>query len=289
MAFEYEKIKNWPIPEGYQEYSANDCILYALAVGAGAGDPAADLDLIYEKKLKVLPTMAVTMASQGTMWVADPATGIDLSKLLHGEQYLTIHKPFPVSAKVKSRSYVEEIYDKGVEKGSVMMLAREISDADSGEHLATCTSAVFLRGNGGCGGPSTGQPKPQAIPEREPDFVIDAISREEQAALYRLTGDTNPLHIDPKFAAMGGFPKPILHGLCTYGFAARAVISAVCNGDPARLRKFNLRFANPVFPGETLRTQIWKESDGSAAFRTFVVERELLVLNNGYAEFDSAA
>ncbi|MDX1506042.1 MAG: MaoC family dehydratase N-terminal domain-containing protein, partial [Spongiibacter sp.] len=144
MAFEYEKIKNWPIPEGYQEYSANDCILYALAVGAGAGDPAADLDLIYEKQLKVLPTMAVTMASQGTMWVADPATGINLSKLLHGEQYLTIHKPFPTSAKVKSRSYVEEIYDKGVEKGSVMMLAREISDADSGELLATCTSAVFL-------------------------------------------------------------------------------------------------------------------------------------------------
>ncbi|WP_207951760.1 MaoC/PaaZ C-terminal domain-containing protein [Pseudomaricurvus alcaniphilus] len=288
MGFEYEKIKNWPIPEGYQDYSENDCILYALGVGAGAGDPAADLNLIYEKNLAVLPTMAVTMATQGTMWVADPKTGIDLSKLLHGEQYLTIHKPLPVSGKVTSRSYVEEIYDKGAAKGAVMMMAREISDADSGELLATCTSAVFLRGNGGCGGPQSGQPVPQPMPERAPDVVIDAISREEQAALYRLTGDTNPLHIDPKFAAMGGFPKPILHGLCTYGFAARAVISAVCDGDPSRLRKFNLRFANPVFPGETLRTEIWKEADGKASFRTFVVERELLVLNNGYAEYDAA-
>lgn len=284
MAFEYEKIKNWPIPEDVQTYSTNDTILYALGVAAGAGDPCEDLPFIYEKNLKALPTMAVVLAT-GPMWVADPATGIDLTKLLHGEQYLTIHKPLPSHGRVRGISFVEEIYDKGAEKGSVMMLSRKIYDDESNELLATTTSGVFLRGNGGCGGPTEGQPKPHPLPEREPDTHVDFITREEQAAIYRLSGDSNPLHIDPKFAAMGGFDRPILHGLCSFGIAGRAILKAVCNNDPKRLKTLNLRFASPVMPGDTLRTEIWEEAPGQIAFRVKVLETGTVVLTNGFAEF----
>lgn len=286
MTFEYSKIKNWPIPEAVQTYTRRDTILYALGVGAGAGNPSADLSLIYEKNLSALPTMAVVLAT-GPMWVADPATGIDLAKLLHGEQFLTIHKPLPAEGRVRGRSFVQEIYDKGVDKGSVMMLAREIFDDATGDLLATTTSAVFLRGNGGCGGPTSGQPKPHPMPEdRAPDRIVDLITRQEQAAIYRLSGDLNPLHIDPKFAAMGGFERPILHGLCSFGLAGRAVIRSLCNGEPTRLRTLNLRFASPVLPGDTLRTEMWREGPNQAVFRVRAVERDVVVLTNGYAEFN---
>jgi acyl dehydratase len=283
-AFEYTKVKNWPIPEAVQSYTARDTILYALGVAAATSNPAEDLSFVYEKKLRALPTMAMVLAP-GPLWVADPATGIDLRKLLHGEQSLILHKPLPAEGTVVSRSRVEEIYDKGADKGAVMIILRELFDQASKDLLATARSSVFLRGNGGFGGSAEGQPRPHPIPERAADATLDLPTRPEQALIYRLSGDINPLHVDPKFAAGGGFDKPILHGLCSYGVAGRAVLKLLCGNDPARLKALNVRFASPVFPGETLRTEVWKEGPGRAAFRVHVVERDLLVLNNGYVEY----
>lgn len=287
MPINYDKVKNWPLPPVTQSYTRRDTILYALGVGAATVNPLADGDLkyVYERKLAALPTLAVTLAGSGA-WLGNPETGITLTKLLHGEQFLTIHKPLPPEGTVIGQDRVDEVYDKGADKGAVLLLSREIREKDSGELLATVGMSIFLRADGGFGGTAEGQPKPRPVPEdRAPDASIDLITRPEQAAIYRLSGDLNPLHLDPKFAAAAGFDKPILHGLCSYGLAGRGVIKLLCDDDPTRLRALNVRFASPVYPGETLRVEVWKEEEGHAAFRVRVVERDIVVLNNGYAAF----
>lgn len=287
MAFDYQTILNWPIPESVQEYSARDTILYALGVGAVTTNPPLpeDLRFVYENGLQALPTMQAVLAP-GPFWMADPKTGINVGKLLHGEQFLTLHKPLPAQGRVVTTSRVDEVYDKGPDKGAVMYLSRRIVDADTGDLLSTVGFSCFLRGNGGFGGRSEGAPVPHRIPDdRPPDASLDLLTRPEQAAIYRLSGDLNPLHIDPGVSALGGFDRPILHGMCSYGVAGRAVLKVLCGNDPARLRRLDVRFATPVYPGETLRTEIWRESDGRAAFRVRVVERDVIALNNGYAEF----
>jgi len=284
-AFEYDKVVNWQIPEGTQTYTERDTILYALGVGAATSNPPEDPVFVYEKVIRALPTMVMVLAP-GPFWVADPATGIDLKKLLHGEQSLQLHRPLPPRGSVYSRSKVEEIYDKGADKGAVMILRRELYDKANDELLATARSSIFLRGNGGFGGKAEGQPKPHPIPEgRAPDLSADMVTRPEQAVIYRLSGDLNPLHIDPKFAAGGGFERPILHGLCSFGIAGRAVVKLLCGNDPARLKSLNLRFASPVYPGDTLRTEVWTEGAGRAAFRVRVAESGTVVLNNGFTQF----
>ncbi|RJF91668.1 MaoC/PaaZ C-terminal domain-containing protein [Noviherbaspirillum saxi] len=287
MSLNYEAIKNWPITQASQRYTAKDTILYALGVGAATENPLAleDLKFVYERKLQALPTFACLLAGDSA-WMADPKAGINLNKVLHGEQFLTIHKPLPAEGSVIGVDSVDEIYDKGADKGAVMYMTRKILDAESGELIATSGWSVFMRGNGGFGGIATGQPAPFAMPEgRAADASIDMVTRPEQATIYRLSGDFNPLHIDPKIATMAGFDKPILHGMCSYGIAGRAVIKLRCGSDASRLRKLNLRFASPVFPGETLRTEVWDLEPGKLAFRIRVVERDVIVLNNGYAEF----
>lgn len=289
MALDYALMKNWPIAESSQEYSGKDVMLYALGLGAATSNPVApeDLQFVYERGLHALPTFATLLAGSGN-WMADPKLGIDLNKLLHGEQFLTIHQPLPASGRVVGRERVQEIYDKGADKGAVLYMQREVRSADSGVLLATSGWSVFMRGNGGFGGTASGQPTPYALPaERVPDAGIDLITRPEQAALYRLSGDSNALHIDPEVARAVGFERPILHGMCSYGMAGRAILKLCCDNDVTRLRKLNLRFASPVYPGETLRTELWHMASGQAAFRVRVVERDLVVLNNGYAEFSA--
>lgn len=289
MALDYELIKNWPLPEATQQYAERDTILYALGVGAASVNPlpAEDLQLVYEKGLKALPTFATILAS-GEFWMARPETGINLRKVLHGEQFLTIHQPLPASGTVIGRDSVDEIYDKGEAKGAVMYMSRRLYNAETGEHLATSSWSTFMRGNGGFGGTAEGQPKPHRVPDDRPcDLAIELSSRPEQAVIYRLSGDLNPLHIDPAFAEKAGFDKPILHGMSSYGMAGRALIKLLCDNDPHRLRALNLRFAAPMYPGETLQIEVWNEGPGQAAFRARAVERDILILNNGYVEFDN--
>lgn len=286
MALDYTLMKNWQIAEVRQHYTNQDVILYALGLGAAVDNPVAagDLQFVYERGLQCLPTYATLLAGSGD-WLADPKLGIDLNQVLHGEQFLTIHQPLPAEGVVLGHERVEEIYDKGAAKGAVLYMRRELRD-QAGTLLATSGWSVFMRGNGGFGGDASGQPAPRALPvERGPDASIDLITRPEQAVLYRLSGDANALHIDPAVAASAGFARPILHGMCTYGIAGRAVLKLCCDNQAARLKQLDVRFASPVYPGETLRTELWHLGQGRAAFRVRVVERDLIVLNNGYAEF----
>lgn len=269
-----------------QRYDVRDTILYALGVGAGV-EPQPDLRHVYEAELQALPTMAVVLASPG-FWQRDPQFGIDWPRVLHGEQSVVFHRPLPTSGEIVGLFRIKSIYDKGAGKGSLLYAERDLMDAATGELLATVTQGSFLRGNGGAGTVANDPvPVPHPAPtDRAPDHVMTMATRPEQAMIYRLSGDYNPLHIDPGVAKGAGFPGPILHGLCTYGLAGRAVMATLCEGDAARLRRLDVRFSSPVYPGETVEIQIWREGHGKAAFRAKVAERDVLVLNNGYVEYD---
>ena len=282
MALDYDHLMNWKIPEITQNYSARDTILYALGLGLGA-DPmdAQQLRFVYEDNLLALPTMAVVLGYPG-FWVKDPGTGVDWKKVLHGEQSIVLHKPLPASANVIGRSTITGIVDKGADKGALLFSDRDIIDAATGETIATLSGTSFLRGNGGFGGPSGPTPEPHRLPERKPDAICDIATLPQAALIYRLSGDYNPLHADPEVARAGGFPKPILHGLCSLGVAGHAILKTVCGYDPARLKSLKLRFTTPVFPGETIRTEIWVDGK-DVSFRARVVERDAICLNNGHA------
>lgn len=263
-------------------YDERDCMLYAVGVGMGE-DPMdrAELPFVYEKDLKVVPSMATVIAWDDSI-IFD--TGVDAPKVVHGEQRITLHRPLPAAAEIRSRARIREVYDKGANVGALLVTETKITDAATDEPLCTNESVVFARGDGGIGGPA-GSPAPlPKVPEREPDATATFRTQPNQALIYRLSGDRNPLHCDPDFAARGGFDRPILHGLCTWGFACRAVLKLCCDYRPERLASFAARFTAPVFPGETLETQVWREGDG-AHFRTRVVERDVWALNNGFAGF----
>lgn len=282
MSLNYEKILNWPFEDVIQSYNERDSIIYALSLGLGinATDPN-ELKFVYEKGLETFPTMAVVMGHPGP-WMKDPETGIDFVKVLHGEQHLEIHKPMPTAGTIIGRTRVVEVVDKGVGKGALIITERKLFERDSNDLLNTQRATIFARGNGGFGGPVTSAPAPRALPDREPDSVVDIPTSTQAALLYRLNGDYNPLHADPKLAEKAGFTAPILHGLASYGIAARAVLKAFDIDDASKLESFGLRFSSPVYPGETIRTDIWKDGH-NVSFRSRVVERDVLVLNNGQA------
>jgi acyl dehydratase len=286
MPIDVATLKRWPFEPLTQAYTHSDTILYALGLGLGQ-DPLDPLQLryTYEDGLQALPSMAVVLGSPG-FFAKDPRTGIDWVKLLHGEQELELHAPLPAEATVVGLTKVTRLVDKGAGKGALMYSEREITDAATGARLATSRSVTFMRGDGGfaAAGQPSDEPPPArpATPDTPPDTVFEWTTRPEAALVYRLSGDFNPLHADPKVAAAAGFEAPILHGLCSFGITGWALVSAVCGGDASRLRSIGTRFAAPVYPGETLRVEIWRHGD-TVQFRTRVVERDIVVLSHGTA------
>ncbi len=284
MTINYEKLKAWQFPALEHHYTERDTILYALGLGFGANPlDEGQLAFVYEEKLKAVPTLAVVLAYPG-FWARNPETGIDWRRVLHGEQGLVIHRPLPPAGAVVGRTRITEILDKGKDKGAILYSSRDVHDKATGDLLCTVSGCAVLRGDGGFGGPTGPQPAPHPTPERAPDLSLDLPTLPQAALIYRLSGDYNPLHADPKVAAAAGFPRPILHGLCTYGIAGHALLNLLCDYNPTRLRRMDCRFTAPVFPGETLRTEIWREGNNQFAFRCRVVERDRVVLNNGMAE-----
>lgn len=283
MAIDYDKLKNWDFGEIEQTYTTKDSILYALGLGLGA-DPMDERQLrfVYEDGMAALPTMSVVLGYPG-FWLKDPETGVDWVKVLHGEQGIIVHKPLPAEGTVVGKTRVTEIIDKGEGRGALILSERDVVDKASGDLLATLTSTTFARGDGGFGGPEGPSPKPHVLPERDADEVCDLPTLPQAALIYRLSGDFNPLHADPKVAVAAGFERPILHGLCTLGVAGHALLKTACGYDPARFKSMALRFSAPVYPGETIRTEVWRD-DSVVSFRSSVVERDVVVLNNGRAE-----
>lgn len=281
MPIRHDHLLNFPIPEIRQRLRWQDCALYALSLGCGQ-DPldAEALRFVTEgPAMRMLPTMPVVLGYPG-FWLADPATGVDALRLVHGEQSLELHAPLPVEGELIGRSRVTGLVDRGAGKGALLYSERVILDAATGARLATLEQTTVLRGDGGYGGPAGPVRPPAPEPQGEPAITLDIATRPEIALLYRLNGDHNPLHSDPAVAAAAGFPRPILHGLATFGIVGRALLAALCGGDPARFGRMRCRFSAPVFPGETIRTEIWPAGDG-AAFRALVPERGQVVVSNG--------
>lgn len=286
MTINYHRLKQRQFPEIRQSYTAKDSMLYALGLGLGA-DPTdrGQLQFVYEEGHKAMPSMAAVLGYPG-FWMRDPDTGVDWKQLLHGEQRLRLHATLPPSGTVIGRMRVKSITDKGAGKGAIVVTERSLVDAASGALLAEIEMLTFCRGDGGYS--ADGQPSDvldaalPAPPDRAPDAICDLPTRPESALIYRLSGDANPLHADPEVAATAGFDKPILHGLATYGIAAHAIIRTCCNYQPERLTALDVRFSAPVYPGETIRTEIWRQDD-RIAFRARVLERDRIVLNNGLA------
>jgi acyl dehydratase len=261
------------LPVADFSWTSSDVLLYHLALGAG-GDPVDPRELRYtvEDGLQVLPTFAVvaqTVHRFEPPAVEYPGISIDLAKVLHGTQRIDVHRPLPPDGKARATARVTGVYDKGA--AAVIETETLVTELD-GAPLWTNTSSIFARGEGGFGG-DRGPSGPQPPPPREPDAVIVTPTAPQQALWYRLLGDRNPLHSDPDFAAKAGFPRPILHGLCTYGMVCKAVVDAELDGDATRVAGFGVRFAGVVFPGETLRTSVWRE-DGRLLLVTTVDERD---------------
>ncbi len=268
-------LKGDPVP---YSWDAKDVLLYNFGIGAR---PYEDLDFLFEGKgPKVIPTFAVIGGMAG-MGVMGQIEGINPVMILHGGESITLHRELPPQAKVTLQGELTEVWDKG--QAAVIGITTTASDDDG--PLFTATASIFARGSGGFGGergPST--KGVNAPPEREPDHVISDETRSEQAAIYRLSGDRNPLHIDPEFAKMGGFDTPILHGLCTYGFVGRAILKALCGNDPAKFKSFEGRFSDVVYPGETIITKMWV--DGKEAIVQAETQKGNVVLAGGKATFE---
>jgi acyl dehydratase len=283
MTIVYEKLMTLDIPPAEHTYTSKDCMLYALGIGLGHDPMNEDeLPFVYEKNLKVLPTMAAVLGYVG-FWARDRDTGIDWVKIVNGEQGVTLHKPLAGQGTVIGRQRIVEVIDKGAGKGALVFSERKVSDKATGDLIATVTQTTFCRADGGFGGPPRQAPEPHPLPTRAPDAVCDLGTRPEAALIYRLSGDRNPLHAEPAFAKQAGYPRPILHGLGNFGVAGHAVLKTFCGYDPSKLTSFACRFSAPVFPGETLRTEMWR--DGAVvSFRAKVVERDVVAVNNGRAE-----
>ncbi len=277
-------------------YGDKDVMLYALGIGLGA-DPmgAEELRFVYESGLKVVPTAATVLAAAGgggraarqaaqAAQASEQPPGFRVSQLnflmvVHGEQKVELHRPLPVTGTFTAEGRTIGAFDKGKDKGAVVVNETVWTD-EAGEKVATLTGSTFARGDGGFGGPSEGAPEPHPTPTRAPDLSVDIPTRPDQALLYRLNGDRNPLHSDPEVARRAGFPRPILHGLCTYGITCRAVLQAITGYDPDQIKSHQARFSAPVFPGDVITVDLWKDGK-EVSFEARVKERGATVIKNG--------
>jgi len=260
MPIDPSKALGYELEAGEASWGPDQVILYHL--GVGAGDPPTDgneLEYTYEKNLKVLPSYGVIPVFSSLGGLAKvPGLEFNFALLLHGEQDIRIHKPLPTQATVTSKAKVAELWDKG--KACLAVLEVETSEKESGDLLFTNRFGIFLRGEGGFGG-EKGPDAGNAPPERDPDGVVERTTLPQQALLYRLSGDKNPLHADPEFAKMGGFDRPIIHGLCSYGLVCKAVVDDALGGDVTKVARYQARFRGVAFPGETYVVKYWREGD----------------------------
>ena len=270
-----------------RSWTSKDVLLYAVGVGAGGVDPTGfELEYTTENssgvQQKVLPTFAVIIG--GTAGGFRNIGTFNPAMLVDGCRKITLHRDIPVEGSIRSRGRVAAVYDKG--SGAVIVSESQSVDAGTGEPLFDLRSQVFIRGEGGFGG-DRGPSGPRNTPaDREADHVVTYDTRPDQALTYRLSGDRNPLHSDPEFAKLAGFPKPILHGLCTYGFTGRALLHSLAGSDPARFRTMEGRFSKPVFPGDSLTVRMWV--DGEEAVFTTETQNGDVVIDQGRCTFTSA-
>jgi acyl dehydratase len=265
MPVDREKALSTSLGERESGWEVDDVILYHLGLGAGVPPTSpGELEYTYEKNLKVLPSFVVVAGGRRRALVSGGGGGLNLpgiefnmTQLLHGEQDIEIHQTLPTSAKTRSRGRIADVFDKG--KAALVVTEYENLD-EAGEPLFTTRASLFIRGEGGFGGPS-GPKVGNVPPERDPDGVVESATLPQQALLYRLSGDKNPLHADPDFAKMAGFDQPIIHGLCSYGIACKAIVDHVLGGDPTRVARYQARFAGIAFPGETYLTSYWQEGE----------------------------
>jgi acyl dehydratase len=257
------------IPPMAFEYTERDLMLYALGVGA------TELDFVYERNLKALPTFAVIPAFPAMTGMTSAGIEINLVMVLHGEQSFRIHNTIPTKGKLTTKGKVASVYDKG--KGALLNVATETHD-EGGKLIFENSSGVFVRGAGGFGGERG--PEAGNIPlERAPDKTVEMQTLPIQAMIYRLSGDRNPLHIDPDFAKMAGYDRPILHGLCTFGHVGRAVLQEYCGNDPSRFGGLSVRFSGVVYPGDTIITEMWDEGNGKVILQAKTQEGRVVISN----------
>ena len=259
MPIDPEKALAAPATSSELAWTPKDVQLYHLGLGAGVpATDSAELAYVYEKGLKVLPSFAVVAGGTAEFSLfANPGIDIQLVNVLHGGQSISVHRAIPAAGQATATTRVTDVWDKG--KAAVIRTESVIADADG--PIWTNHSQIFVRGEGGFGG-ERGPSTVDTTPEREPDRVVEVKTLEQQALIYRLSGDWNPLHADPEFAAMAGFDRPILHGLCSYGITCKAVVDTVLAGDVTRVTEYSTRFAGVFFPGETMRVKMWDDGAG---------------------------
>jgi acyl dehydratase len=279
VAVTLDRLMSIKVESASFSYGDRESMLYALGVGMGR-DPLDERELPFVLEAGGGPRTIATMATVLTQFTAMRTCGIDYTKVLHAEQRLTMHRPLPPAAEIIADYGVVGVIDKGAEKGLLVYTETRVRTSDDPQPLFTAGGAMMARGDGGIGGSGMTVPAPHLVPDRAPDHVVTLKTRRDQALLYRLNGDRNPLHSSPALAAQAGFRQPILHGLCTYGIACRAILAGVCDYDHSRIGGFNVRFSSPMFPGETVATDIWVDGN-IVSFRCRVAERDIVVIDNG--------
>ncbi|MFI5046540.1 MAG: MaoC/PaaZ C-terminal domain-containing protein [Acidimicrobiia bacterium] len=280
MPIDPDAVNTAPGPPTEYSWTSKDALLYAVGVGAGSIDATGfELEFTTENSTDVPQRVLPTFAVIGGMGARPPSFGtFNPAMLVHGEEQIQLHREIPPSGTALIEGRITAVYDKG--SAAVVWAESTAVDQASNEPLFTTRHSMFIRGEGGFGGDRGPSGPKNVAPDRDPDHVVTYTTRPDQALLYRLSGDRNPLHSDPKFAALGGFDRPILHGLCTFGFTGRALLHMLCSSDPSRFAGMDARFSAPVLPGDELTVKMWVVADGEAVFRT-ERERGEVVIDQG--------